>query len=81
MPCVYVQLKHLHACRADDYFVIKHRNERRGLGGIFFDDLADREQDTIMNFSESCVKNVIPSYLPLVEKRKDQDFTQVCLCF
>jgi coproporphyrinogen III oxidase len=42
-------------CRADDYFVIQHRGERRGLGGIFFDDLADRPQDTIMNFSEAAV--------------------------
>lgn len=57
--------------------MIKHRNERRGLGGIFFDDLADRDQDTIMNFSEACVNNVVPSYLPIVGKRKDQDHTQV----
>lgn len=63
-------------CRADDYFLIKHRGERRGLGGIFFDDQCDKEQDTIMNFSEACVKNVVPSYIPLVEKRKDQDFTE-----
>ena len=62
-------------CRADDYFVIKHRGERRGLGGIFFDDQMDKPQDTIMDFSEACVKNVIPSYLPIVEKRKDQAYT------
>eukprot|EP01025_Chloroclados_australasicus_P008263 TRINITY_DN12894_c0_g1_i1.p3 TRINITY_DN12894_c0_g1~~TRINITY_DN12894_c0_g1_i1.p3 ORF type:complete len:284 (-),score=40.00 TRINITY_DN12894_c0_g1_i1:707-1483(-) len=61
---------------ADDYFVIKHRGERRGLGGIFFDDLCDRDQDTIMNFSEDCVNTVVPSYVPLVEKRKDQEFTE-----
>eukprot|EP00892_Ulva_mutabilis_P011123 jgi/Ulvmu1/8383/UM042_0090.1 len=61
---------------ADDYFVIPHRGERRGLGGIFFDDLADRSQDEVMNFSEEAVNAVVPSYLPLVEKRKDTEFTE-----
>ena len=36
---------------ADRYFVIQHRNETRGLGGIFFDDLNDRDPDTIFEFS------------------------------
>lgn len=56
--------------------MIKHRGERRGLGGIFFDDLADRPQDKVMDFSEEAVKAVVPSYLPLVERRKDAEFTQ-----
>lgn len=33
---------------ADDYFLIKHRGERRGLGGIFFDDLNDRPADQLL---------------------------------
>jgi coproporphyrinogen III oxidase len=32
---------------ADDYFLCKHRNQRRGLGGIFFDDLNDRSKDEV----------------------------------
>ena len=32
---------------ADDYFLCKHRGQRRGLGGIFFDDLNDRPQDDV----------------------------------
>ena len=32
---------------ADDYFYCKHRDQRRGLGGIFFDDLNDRPQDEV----------------------------------
>eukprot|EP00850_Spirogloea_muscicola_P007633 SM000039S14463 [mRNA] locus=s39:362027:363994:+ [translate_table: standard] len=35
----------------DDYFLIKHRGERRGLGGIFFDDMNDREQEKLLAFS------------------------------
>ena len=41
---------------ADRYFVIQHRNETRGLGGIFFDDLNDRDPDTIFEFSKEVRK-------------------------
>lgn len=60
----------------DDYFFIKHRGERRGLGGIFFDDLNDKDQDEILAFSTDCSNNVIDAYLPIVEKRKDMSFTE-----
>lgn len=60
----------------DDYFLIKHRNERRGLGGIFFDDLNDRPADDIFKFSEDCVNSVCDGYLPIVERRKDEAFTE-----
>ncbi|KMZ59344.1 Coproporphyrinogen oxidase [Zostera marina] len=60
----------------DDYFVIKHRNERRGLGGIFFDDLNDYDQEMLLGFSTECAKSVIPAYIPIVEKRKDIPFTE-----
>ena len=46
----------------DDYFVIKHRNnERRGCGGIFFDDLNNKDADTIFSFSQDCQKAVVCS--------------------
>ncbi|KAL6750067.1 coproporphyrinogen III oxidase chloroplast precursor [Haematococcus lacustris] len=60
----------------DDYFLIKHRGERRGLGGIFFDDLNNKPADEIMSFSEECVNNVVAAYAPLVVKHKDDAFTQ-----
>lgn len=60
----------------DDYFLIKHRGERRGLGGIFFDDLNDRDADKILAFSTDCVNSVVSSYCPLVSKHKDDKFTQ-----
>lgn len=59
----------------DDYFLIKHRGERRGIGGIFFDDLNDRDQDQLFAFATECANSVIPAYIPLIEKRKDTPFS------
>ena len=60
----------------DEYFVIKHRGETRGLGGIFFDDLNDRDADTVFAFSKDCMETVVPSYVPIVEKHMNDAFTQ-----
>ncbi|XP_057440845.1 oxygen-dependent coproporphyrinogen-III oxidase, chloroplastic [Lotus japonicus] len=59
----------------DDYFYIKHRGERRGLGGIFFDDLNDYDQEMLLSFATECANSVVPSYIPIIEKRKDTPFT------
>jgi len=59
----------------DEYFVIKHRGETRGLGGIFFDDLNDRDADEVFAFSTECMNTVVPSYVPLVEKHMNDAFT------
>ena len=59
----------------DRYFHIKHRGETRGVGGIFFDNLKDKPADEILAFSTECASAFVPSYLPLVEKRIDMDFT------
>jgi coproporphyrinogen III oxidase len=61
---------------ADEYFKIPHRGETRGLGGIFFDDLNDRPPEEIFAFSKECLDSVVPAYLPLVAKHKDDEFTQ-----
>jgi coproporphyrinogen III oxidase len=61
----------------DNYFVNKHRNdERRGVGGVFFDDIDDRPQGEILKFIEDMTKAVLDCYLPILERRKDQSFTQ-----
>ncbi|WMV09082.1 hypothetical protein MTR67_002467 [Solanum verrucosum] len=52
-----------------------HRGERRGLGGIFFDDLNDYDQEMLLSFSTECANSVVPAYIPIIEKRKNTPFT------
>ncbi|XP_051157658.1 oxygen-dependent coproporphyrinogen-III oxidase [Leptopilina boulardi] len=58
----------------DDYFFIPHRNESRGVGGIFFDDLDTPNQNEAFEFVKSCAESVIPSYIPLVKKNKKKGY-------
>src|SRR6185503_5152999 len=63
----------------DDYFVNAHRgNERRGIGGLFYDHQKPNEkQDTEfwMNFGKACGDAFMEAYLPIVEKRKNIPWT------
>jgi coproporphyrinogen III oxidase len=59
---------------ADDYFLITHRGERRGVGGIFFDDLHDREPAALFAFVASCARAFVPAYVPILERRKDTPY-------
>lgn len=54
----------------DDYFFIKHRNEARGVGGLFFDDLNSPDFDTCFNFMQAVGNGFTDAYLPIVETRK-----------
>jgi len=60
----------------DEYFFITHRGEARGVGGIFFDDLDTPNKDEVFKFVTSCAKSVVPSYLPLVWKHKNDSYSQ-----
>jgi coproporphyrinogen III oxidase len=53
----------------DRYFLIRHRNETRGVGGIFFDELGD-DLDKTFAFVQTCGRAFLPSYLPIVERRR-----------
>ncbi|MEL6338775.1 MAG: oxygen-dependent coproporphyrinogen oxidase [Myxococcota bacterium] len=58
----------------DEYFMIPHRGETRGVGGIFFDDLHDRPPEQLFDFSEACARSFVPAYIPLVERRCEMAF-------
>lgn len=60
----------------DDYFYLKHRNEPRGIGGLFFDDLNEPDFDTAFAFMQSVGDHYLPAYLPIVERRKTTDSDQ-----
>jgi coproporphyrinogen III oxidase len=67
-----------HNC--DEYFVNTHRNnERRGIGGIFYDHRRageDHDTDFWFYFAKACGNAFIEAYIPIVEKRKNIAFTQ-----
>jgi len=58
----------------DDYFFIKHRNEPRGVGGLFFDDLNEPGFEKSFEFTRSVGNHYLKAYVPIVEKRKDTPF-------
>lgn len=60
----------------DDYFYIKHRNEQRGIGGIFFDDLNEGGFEHCFSFLRSVGDHYMKAYLPIVQKRKDTPYTE-----
>jgi len=58
----------------DDYFYLKHRNETRGIGGLFFDDLNEPGFDQSFAFMQSVGDHYIKAYLPIVQRRKEIPF-------
>jgi coproporphyrinogen III oxidase len=58
----------------DDYFYLKHRDEPRGVGGLFFDDLNEWGFDKSFAFMRSVGDHYIPAYLPIVQRRRDHAY-------
>jgi len=55
----------------DDYFYLKHRDETRGVGGLFFDDLNEEGFEKSFAFMKSVGDHYVPAYVPIVSKRKE----------
>lgn len=60
---------------ADDYFYLKHRDEHRGIGGLFFDDLNEESFEDCFQLIRNVGDSYIDAYVPIVKKRKDAVFT------
>lgn len=60
----------------DDYFYLKHRNETRGVGGLFFDDLNEWGFARCFDFMQAVGNSYLDAYLPIVERRKNTPFTE-----
>jgi len=58
----------------DEYFFLKHRNEPRGIGGIFFDDLSEPDFDTCFALVRSVGDHFLEAYSPIVERRRAIDY-------
>ncbi|MEF1204098.1 oxygen-dependent coproporphyrinogen oxidase [Photobacterium damselae] len=63
-----------HKAWCDRYFFLPHRNETRGIGGLFFDDLNQWEFDKCFAYIQAVGQGYLEAYLPIVEKRKSHCF-------
>ena len=60
----------------DEYFFLKHRNEQRGVGGVFFDDFSELGADRSFEMLQSVGDAFLGAYLPIVQRRQDMAYTQ-----
>jgi coproporphyrinogen III oxidase len=58
----------------DEYFFLKHRNEPRGVGGLFFDDLNAEGFERSFAFMQSVGDHFLPAYVPIAKKRRDTKY-------
>jgi coproporphyrinogen III oxidase len=58
----------------DEYFYLKHRDEPRGIGGLFFDDLNEPDFEQAFAFMRSVGDHYLPAYTPIVERHKNDAF-------
>ena len=60
----------------DEYFYLKHRDEPRGIGGLFFDDLSEPGFEKSFAFMRSVGDHYLKAYLPIVERRKGMPWSE-----
>ncbi len=58
----------------DEYFFIKHRNEQRGVGGVFFDDFSELGFEQSFGMLRAVGDGLLAGYLPIVERRRDTPY-------
>ncbi|HCA5308748.1 TPA: oxygen-dependent coproporphyrinogen oxidase [Acinetobacter baumannii] len=60
----------------DDYFYLKHRDEQRGVGGLFFDDLNCWDFETCFKYIQAVGNGYLNAILPIFEKHREQPYTE-----
>jgi coproporphyrinogen III oxidase len=60
----------------DEYFYLKHREEARGIGGVFFDDFAELGFEKSFAMTQAVGNALLDAYAPIVEKRKDMTYSE-----
>jgi len=58
----------------DEYFYLKHRQEARGIGGVFFDDFSELGQDQSMAMTQAVGSAFLDAYVPILQRRKDMPY-------
>lgn len=60
----------------DDYFFLKHRNEHRGIGGVFFDDLNEGGFDRCFALTQAVGNAYLPAYTPILQQRQAMPYSE-----
>ena len=60
----------------DEYFYLRHRDEPRGIGGLFYDDLNEWDFDTCFDYVKAVGQGFVDAYVPIINKRKDTEFSE-----
>ena len=61
---------------ADEYFMIKHWKEPRGVGGVFFDDHCTGNWDDDFNFTKDIGRAFLEAYLPITKKHRNETWSE-----
>lgn len=69
-PALYPDFKK----QCDDYFFLKHRNEARGIGGVFFDDYSTHSFEHAFSVMRAVGDSYLDAYLPIIERQKDKPY-------
>jgi coproporphyrinogen III oxidase len=65
-----------HKAWCDRYFFLRHRNETRGIGGLFFDDLNDGDFERCFAYQQAVGNAFLDAYVPIVERRRSLPYTE-----